>query len=95
MLDNGFQPRMRYPESRLDVAGFDASLFDAVRARVGATGIEFMTLTELQARDPDWQVKVHELYNKIETDIPFNMTLGYEPLPAWVDDEKTLGKTKR
>ena len=72
---------------------------------MAASGVEILTLPELQARDSNWKVKVHKLYNEIELDIikfietdneennpmyQINLKLGYEPLPAWVDYEKKL-----
>lgn len=106
LLENGFQETMREADSRLDVLNFDASPFADVCTRVAAAGVETLTLPELQARDSNWKVKVHKLYNEIELDIikfietdneennpmyQINMKLGFEPLPAWVDYEKTLG----
>lgn len=87
LLANGFQPKMRYPVSRLDVQNFDPSPFEAVRAQVAASGIDLMTLTELQAQDPAWKTKTHALYNEIEMDIPAPDPPTPEPMEEF---EKTF-----
>lgn len=70
LKEKGFRQTMREPESQLDVVAFDFAPFAGVGDRVAASGIEIVTVPELQERDPDWMRKLYELEIAIEGDVP-------------------------
>lgn len=65
-----FEPVMRYPMSRLDVAAFAAEPYLAKVAEVQATGIEILSLAELKKHDDNWQVKTHRMIADSLKDVP-------------------------
>lgn len=72
MFENaGYQLLMRYPQSHLMVADFDASKFEAQVKRVRDAGIRIITATQLQQEKPDdWQSIIHELEWTLMQDVP-------------------------
>jgi len=70
LQQNGFQQTMRAPCSELDVASFDFVPFAGYPGKVATSGIEIVTVKELQARDADWMQKLYDLENAIEQDVP-------------------------
>ena len=66
----GFVPGMRFAVSDLDIRNFDFSRFDGVREQVASTGIQFVSLADLQARDPNWMMKLYDMTWEIEQDVP-------------------------
>jgi mycothiol synthase len=51
----GFQQRMRFPISHLDVPNFDPASFAGILGAVEALGIEIVSLAELAVWDADWR----------------------------------------
>jgi GNAT superfamily N-acetyltransferase len=70
----GFQQVMRWVISKLDVPAFDTSAFTPLRQKLEAQGIAFCTVPELQASDPEWLPKLHELDWQLVQDEPLPFT---------------------
>lgn len=70
-LDNGFEQRMRYPVSQLDVPAFDPTPYDALLKKTVDAGIEIITVKQLQAEQPDkWLEIMYPLDIQIISDMP-------------------------
>lgn len=67
---NGFKEIMRTQLSELKVPAFDPAPFVHTAEKVHAAGIDIITLTEFQDRDPDWQRKLYELEWALIQDVP-------------------------
>lgn len=70
LTKRGFQQRMRFPISYLDVPNFDPAPFAGILARVKELGIEIVSLAELAAQDADWKRKIWELDWELMQDVP-------------------------
>ena len=68
--DRGYEVAMRENTSALDVTDYDFTCFAGLPEKVAASGIEILTLPEVQARDDDWLQKFYDLENAIDNDIP-------------------------
>ena len=68
--DRGFEAVMRENTSTLDVTDYDFTPFAGLPEQVTASGIEILTLPEVQERDPDWMQKFYDLEIIIDNDIP-------------------------
>ena len=66
----GFQEVMRYPASELVIADFDFAKFASVVEKVKASGIEIISVEELQTRDADWLDKIWRLEAALIKDVP-------------------------
>lgn len=66
----GFEKVMRWPLSRLDVRTFDAQPFAKSNAKVRESGVEIVTLRQLEKRDAGCKRKVHALHMELDRDIP-------------------------
>ncbi|MFC1960751.1 GNAT family N-acetyltransferase [Chloroflexota bacterium] len=66
----GFTPAIRMPRSVLDVPGFNPAAYDGLLQKVVGQGIVIKSLRELQASDPDWLPKLHDLDWAVAQDIP-------------------------
>lgn len=68
---HGFKLVMRYPNSSLDVQGFDVEGYRPLWERVAQSGIVVKTLTELLETDEHCRQKFYELFeHKIMLDVP-------------------------
>ena len=68
---HGFVEVMRFLYCVLDVASFDASQFQAVIDRVQTAAIEIISVSELQAREPNnWQHILYDLHWQLTQDVP-------------------------
>lgn len=76
----GFRQVMRYPISRLDLAGFDKTPFTGLPGRVAETGIEIRPIAALRRRDPKWLEKWRDLEVEVAQDIPYPDALTVQPL---------------
>lgn len=65
----GFEERMRFWDSYLDVAKFDPSPYSHIPEKMAAEGIEIRTEAEL-ADDPEFERKLYEMLNEIVKDVP-------------------------
>ena len=70
LTERDFKPIMRDNVSQLDVSNYDYSPFEGVIEKIQASGIELLTLPELQARDKDWMPKYYDLEVAIVHDVP-------------------------
>ncbi|MEM7125559.1 MAG: GNAT family N-acetyltransferase [Chloroflexota bacterium] len=66
----GFEQTLREPDSQLDVPAFDFTPFAGAQEKVAASGIEILTLSELQERDANWMQKLYDLEIAVEQDVP-------------------------
>jgi GNAT superfamily N-acetyltransferase len=70
----GFQQVMRWVISKLDVPAFDPSLFAPLRRKLGAEGIAFYAVPQLQTNNPEWLPELHELDWQLVQDEPLPYT---------------------
>ncbi len=68
--DRGFEVGMRESTSALDVTDYDFTPFAGLPEQVAASGIEILTLPELQQREPDWMQKFYDIETTIDNDLP-------------------------
>ncbi len=68
-LSRGFEEKMRYFESRLDVASFDPKPYEGLEARLAAEGILIQDLHALE-KVPDYRRKIYDLHTTLDTDVP-------------------------
>ena len=66
----GFEEVMRSWESRLDVAAFDPSPYEALPERIRERGLAIQSFADLEA-DPDRNRKLYELDLDLLKDVPF------------------------
>ncbi len=76
----GFQPVMREISSELNVLTFDEKIFTPIANRVAGAGIEILSLSQLQKRDPKWKVKLYELFYALLADVPATNPVEKPPL---------------
>jgi GNAT superfamily N-acetyltransferase len=69
LAERGFVEKMRYWESRLDVASFDPNRFAGASERVADQGIVIKTLRELEG-DPQRDQKLYQLIKTVVQDVP-------------------------
>jgi mycothiol synthase len=69
LVAQGFEEKMRYWESCLEVSAFDFSPFAGVQDGVGAAGFEIRTLAQLE-REPEYRQKLFELWADCRRDVP-------------------------
>jgi len=67
---DGFELKMRFPRSQLDIAAFDAGKHAHIFQQMDVQGIELVTLADVMQSDPDWKYNVWRLFTHIEVDIP-------------------------
>jgi mycothiol synthase len=65
----GFYEAFRETPVHLDVMKFDPSLYVGLEAKLRSMGIVIRTLSELET-DPNRDLKIYELYQEIENDLP-------------------------
>lgn len=72
LLENiGYSRIMRYPQSHLVVADFDASKFEAQIKRASDAGIRIITASQFREEKPtEWQSIIHELDWTLIQDVP-------------------------
>jgi len=70
LTERGFEAIMRDNVSQAEITDYDYSPFAGVIEKVLASGIELLTLPELQARDADWMEKFYDLETTIFKDVP-------------------------
>ena len=75
-LERGFEEKMRYFESRLDVASFDPGPYKGLEKRLAAERIEIKDLGELEHL-PDYRRKIYDLHTTLDADVP--MIGAYTP----------------
>lgn len=80
---NGFEFKMRYPESELVVDDFDFGPYAGLPAKMVEKGIEIHTLADLMESDPNWLHKIYELCWELEQDVPMPDEPTKEPLDEW------------
>jgi GNAT superfamily N-acetyltransferase len=73
---------MRGWESRLEVAAFDPSRFQAQQEQFAEGQIQIRTLAEL-ANDSDRDRKLYELETELDQDVPTTDTLTPRPFEEW------------
>jgi mycothiol synthase len=66
----GFVPGMRFAVSELDIKNFDFSRFAGAQERATSTGVQFVTLADLLARDPNCMMKLYDMLWELEQDVP-------------------------
>jgi GNAT superfamily N-acetyltransferase len=81
--ERGFVEKMRYWESRLDVASFDCSRFAGAQERVAEQGIVIKTLRELES-DPQRDQKLYALIQTVVRDVPAPDGHTDVPFEAWL-----------
>lgn len=70
-LDNGFEQRMRYPVSQLDVPAFDPAPYDTLLKKMVDAGVEIITVKQLQTEQPEkWLEIMYPLDMQIISDMP-------------------------
>jgi GNAT superfamily N-acetyltransferase len=69
LLDRGFVERQRTWESRLEVAAFDPTPFQA-KAEEAVRELRVTTVAEERERDPKWKMKLYDLDIEVGADIP-------------------------
>jgi GNAT superfamily N-acetyltransferase len=79
----GFVTVIREPESRIDLAAFDARRFAGVLERVASSGIRVTDLAALKRSDPDWARKCWDLEWAIWQDVPTNEVFSRESFEAF------------
>jgi len=79
----GFERVAEEKLSKLDVTGFDAAAYAGLVARVRESGIEIVTLRELQQGDAQWQQKLYDLDVTVNRDIPSVGEKHYPELEEW------------
>ena len=68
---NDFKCLMRYPISQLDVNSFDLSQYQEQVKRTVDSGIEIITVADLQKEKPDdWKQIYYDLDNEVSKDVP-------------------------
>lgn len=80
----GFVAKMRFPISELDITNFDFSRFNGAQERVAVAGVLILPLTNLQARDPNWQRKLYDMLWEIEQDVPHTDPPRQEPFEEFL-----------
>ncbi len=87
LLARGFKPAMRFQESQLALADFDAAKFGEAVDRVTASGIRILPLSELMDSDADWQRKFYDMDVAIMADIPYPDPIEPSPFEIFVKKE--------
>ena len=80
LQDRGFILGKTIQQSELDVTGYDPTEKPDRRHSLFAQGIQFLSLDEVSAEDPDWFEKYHELCMEFLAD------LVYPPAPLTLAD---------
>jgi GNAT superfamily N-acetyltransferase len=83
LTKRGYKQVMRYPISRLDVAGFDPKPFAEKAAQVAASGVKILTLAEIATAVGDWKQKLYELEWEIAQDVPSPDPLTKQPFDVF------------
>ena len=65
-----FELKMRFPRSQLDCLDFEVTQYEFLNEQLVLQGIEFVTLTDVMGRDPDWKLNVWKMFSIIESDVP-------------------------
>lgn len=68
---DGFELKMRFPRSHLNVQRFDSSPYQQHREKLEAEGIRFVTLSDVMKSDSEWQRNVWRMFNIIDQDVPY------------------------
>lgn len=85
--ENRFELDSKDMESSLEVAPFDPAPYLNLLDKVAAEGIEILSVTELQNRDPDWQRQLYELDYILCRDVPTPVPIQKRPFPQFVKNE--------
>lgn len=67
----GFEAKMRFQVSEIDLTQFDPTQFADTIKQVQESGIQIYSLDELLASDPDCKRKIYELDLVLTEDVPF------------------------
>lgn len=87
LRNQGFEEKMRYPRSILELTAFDLHIFKKARADIREQGIEILSLSELARRDIGWKRKVYELEMKLTEDVPRPSEFRPPPFDNYVKNE--------
>ncbi len=82
LQDRGFVLGKTIQQSELDVTGYDPTEKPDRRHSLCAQGIQFLSLAEVSAEDPDWFGKYHELCREFLAD------LVYPPAPLTLAEHR-------
>ena len=82
----GFKQAMRWVISLLDIPSFDATPYTQLGQTLAKQGITLRTQAELQASDPEWLTKLHELDWQLVQDEP----LPFTPKKVSIDEFKKM-----
>jgi GNAT superfamily N-acetyltransferase len=84
LVKHGYVEEMKFWESRLAVAPFDAGPYAGHEAKVRARGMEIVTLRELMDKGDDYKFPLYEAVTEMLRDVP--MPDAYTPVPfeEWV-----------
>jgi mycothiol synthase len=92
----GYTVSLREPQSRLYLRAFDRARFGPLLERVRASGVAIVSLTELQARDPDWKRKWWVLDCALAIDVPSSEPVtpqSFEQFERWMSNPNLLAET--
>jgi mycothiol synthase len=80
---DGFELKMCYLRSQLDVAEFDIREHEHIFTLVREQGIELVTLVDVMQSDPNWKHNIWRLFAQIEQDIPSPHPVGITPFEEY------------
>jgi len=81
----GFDLKMRFPRSLLEIAACDLSLYVNINEQLVAQGIELVTLTDVMQGDEQWQDHIWRLFNHINQDIPSPHPVAEVPFAEYAE----------
>ena len=84
----GFEERMRFWESYLDVQKFDPTPYSGHIEKVVASGIAIRSEAEL-AGEADFERKLYEMLNEITRDVPVPEPFTPEPFERFLETRRT------
>lgn len=87
LTGRGFRPIMRYRQSALDVAAFDAAPFQAQLARTAAAGITIQQVPAGWEHDPAQQRFMHALDWQMMLDVPHHEARMQKSLETFLKEE--------
>ncbi len=71
LKDDGFELKMRFPRSQLDLKRVDATPNESADVHLKGQHIEIVTLTDVMQRDPNWKRHVWRMFTIIDQDVPY------------------------
>ncbi|HEX7005000.1 MAG TPA: GNAT family N-acetyltransferase [Trueperaceae bacterium] len=87
LRQRGFEERMRFWESYLDVQKFDPAPYERVIEKVAAGGIVIRSEADL-AGEADFERKLYEMLNEITMDVPVPDPFTPEPFERFVENRR-------